>query len=132
MNNKDIGDKGESIILAEAITKGYIVSIPFGDNSKYDLVIDRGLGLEKIQVKYHTGDGEEIRAICKYNRGYDPGKYTKNDIDAIIVYDSFTKKSYYIPAEYLGEGRNTITLRLKPTKNNQEKGIVWAKDFEIW
>ena len=132
INWKTFGDIGEAIVIAEAIKKGYTVSIPFGDNKKYDLIIERNGKLEKIQVKYHSGNGIFIRVDCCYNKGYKPKKYTGKDIDAIIVYDAYTKKCYYISSEYFIEGRNGIELRLVPTKNNQEKRVNWAKDFENW
>lgn len=132
MNWKDLGDVGEAVILSEAMQKGYIVSVPFGDNGRYDLVIDRGNGLERIQIKYYTGNGERIDVSCRYNKGYKPKKYTKEDIDAIIVYDTFTKKSYYIPSALLGKGRNSISLRI--TNPKKYAGLIkfWAKDFEDW
>lgn len=40
-NKKQVGDKGEAKILSDLISRGYSVSIPFGDNDKYDLVLDK-------------------------------------------------------------------------------------------
>ena len=38
-------------------------------------------------------------------------------------------KTYLIPAnQAIG---NTMRLRLTPAKNNQEKGIKWAKEYEL-
>ena len=103
MNWKNEGDIGEAFVLAEAVKRGYPVSIPMGDNQRYDLVIERNNKLEKIQIRYHTGNGIITKITCRYNKGYDAKKYTKDDIDAIIVYDTFTKNFYYIPSEMLGE-----------------------------
>ncbi len=131
-NWKTFGDIGEAIVIAEAIKKGYTVSIPFGDNKKYDLIIERNGKLEKIQVKYHSGNGKFIIVDYRYNKGYKVKHYTKKDIDAIIVYDAYTEKCYYISSKYFAEGKRAINLRIIPTKNNQEKRVNWAKDFEKW
>ena len=53
MNSKDKGNIGESKILYEFIKRGIQVSIPFGDNARYDLIADFGGKLNKIQVKYY-------------------------------------------------------------------------------
>lgn len=40
MNTKDKGNIGEAVILAEFMKKGIPVSIPFGDNARYDLIAE--------------------------------------------------------------------------------------------
>jgi len=40
MNTKQIGDETEARIIAALIAEGHSVSVPFGDNDKYDLVLD--------------------------------------------------------------------------------------------
>lgn len=52
MNNKDKGNIGESKIIYEFAKRGVQVSIPFGDNARYDLIAEFGGKLNKIQVKY--------------------------------------------------------------------------------
>ena len=52
MNSKDKGNIGEAIILGEFVKRNIQVSIPFGDNARYDLVADFNGKLNKIQVKY--------------------------------------------------------------------------------
>lgn len=52
MNNKQKGDVAESAIIAKLISLGYIVSIPFGDNQRYDIIVDLNGYLYKVQIKY--------------------------------------------------------------------------------
>lgn len=40
MNSKNKGNIGEAIILAEFIKYGIQVSLPFGDNARYDMIAD--------------------------------------------------------------------------------------------
>lgn len=57
-NSKTVGDVSEAKVLARFIELDWSVSIPFGDNQRYDLILDRGLGLERVQVKtacYRSG-----------------------------------------------------------------------------
>lgn len=48
---KDTGDETEAKIIAALVSCGYTVSVPFGDNSKYDLITDDGDQLRRIQCK---------------------------------------------------------------------------------
>ena len=48
-NTKSVGDETEVAILHELVEAGWSVSIPFGDNDKYDLVVDDGDELYRVQ-----------------------------------------------------------------------------------
>jgi hypothetical protein len=41
MNTKNIGNIGEIKVLSKFVELGYTVYIPFGDNSKSDLVVEK-------------------------------------------------------------------------------------------
>ena len=48
---KQKGEWAEVCFLWRASTLGFIVSKPFGDNARYDFVVDAGAGLLRVQVK---------------------------------------------------------------------------------
>src|SRR5260370_37668620 len=51
-NNKTIGERSEAIIIAKFLEVGYGVLTPFGDNRRYDLVIEGADGnFYRIQCK---------------------------------------------------------------------------------
>ena len=109
------------------------MSIPFGDDCRYDLVVDRDGKLERVQCKYTESDGKTVKAKCCSTvlspNGLTKTKtyyYTSDDIDWLIVYDKYTNRCYYIPSSKL---KTRLCLRLKPSKNNQQKFINYAKDF---
>ena len=52
MNSKAKGNIGEGVVLSEFVKRGIQVSIPFGDNARYDLIAEFNGKLNKIQVKY--------------------------------------------------------------------------------
>jgi hypothetical protein len=123
-NNK--GDISEVAIMLDLIDKGYKVSIPYGHDCIYDLIVDRGNKLEKIQVKTATKDKNGLRIRCRYRVGnIKSAKYTKEDIDWIAAYDLSSKSCHYIPAEKLGDGRVTISLRT----SGKWKNCLQANDF---
>jgi hypothetical protein len=41
----------EAVILAHLIQRGDLIALPFGNNQRYDMVIDRGGALLKAQCK---------------------------------------------------------------------------------
>lgn len=44
------GNVSEGIVLSAYVNAGFVVSIPFGTGASYDLVVDAGHGLFKIQI----------------------------------------------------------------------------------
>jgi hypothetical protein len=48
------GDSAEVLLMAELVSRGLTVSIPFGHNQLYDLVVENGKSgrLLKVQVKF--------------------------------------------------------------------------------
>ncbi len=126
------GDIGEAMIIAEATKRGYQVAIPLGEDWRYDLIVLRKNRLERVQCKYTKSDGSMLVVRCRSSNNWNQIHYTSKDIDWIAVYDETTQQSYFVPSKMLGKGRSAINLRLKPTKNNQEKYIRWAKDYIKW
>jgi hypothetical protein len=130
---KKKGDIGVAVVMAEAVKRGYKVAVPLGEDWPVDLIIQRNGRLERIQCKYAMSNGAVLEARCRSSNNWSVVKYTPNDIDAIVVYDATTSKTYYVPATMLGpDGRNCISLRLVPTQNGQKKRILYARDFENW
>ena len=120
LNTKTKGDIGQLKVAGDLLMRGYTVSFPYGDNARYDLVLDRGTGLERVQVKYVTSNGQTIIVQCKSvvsvaNKLYEVRKYTESQVDWIACYDATSNCCYYIPGTKIGEGRTQINLRLEPT-----------------
>ena len=131
------GKIGLSKTITEALVRGYSVYLPFDEDEKTDLVVDRNGKLEKVQCKATTSDGKRVLAKARSTSSWSSKtkqqvKYTEKDIDWLVVYDFTSDRCYFIHSNYLGKGRNSISLRLVEPKSNQKKGIVWAKDFLEW
>src|ERR1044071_3714358 len=69
MQTYERGNCSEGIILSAYINAGLIVSIPFGTGASYDLVVDTGARLLKIQVKTAWLDGGCLRYHSQRRRG---------------------------------------------------------------
>ena len=66
-NTKQTGDVTEARIIAVLIEAGYSVSIPFGDNDRYDLVLDTGNKLRRVQCKTGWIEGDVVRQDNEQN-----------------------------------------------------------------
>jgi hypothetical protein len=65
LNHKAIGERSEAIIIARLLEVGYDVLVPFGDNLRYDLVIECAEGkLWRIQCK--TGWMDDEKSVIKF------------------------------------------------------------------
>jgi len=131
MNTKQIGDIAELEVLTYMTKLGYQISIPFGDNERYDQIWDINGYLLKIQIKAAYSDNDETIIISGRSNTRVNGKtkhkhYTKNEIDYFATY--WDGKCYLIPVE---ECNSSKKLRLVPPKNNQTKGINFAEDYEV-
>lgn len=118
--------------MARIMLDGYKVAIPVGEDWRFDLIVLKDEKLVRVQCKYVTSNGESINVPCRSSNNWSVKRYTPDEIDWIVVYDVTTDKCYYVPSSLLGTGRDCVSLRIKPPKNQQIKGIRWAKDFLTW
>ena len=72
-----------------------IVSRPVIEGCRYDLIMDEGGILSKVQVKYTSGQSHgsvRIRVAPCDCRGKKGKVYTESEVDTIAVYSSVTDK----------------------------------------
>jgi PD-(D/E)XK endonuclease len=132
---KQQGDLAELKVAVDLIERGCRLSIPFGEDSDYDLIADCEGRLHRIQVKFTESDGHRIVIRCRsYSRT--KGKirqtkyYTCETVDWIAVYDRTTDRCYYCPSRELGsQGRSTLNLRVTPARNGQQLRVRHASDY---
>lgn len=127
---KSIGNVNELYCLAKFIEMGYECSIPYGDASKYDFVVDDDGTFYRIQCKScnHpiskslTSERDlnaiQISTVCQTTNTQKTTRhsYTKDDIDYFAT--SFEGKVYIIPVEQCSTSK---ILRFSPPKGNQKK-----------
>ena len=131
MTSKQKGNLTELKCLSAFVEQGCGVSIPYGDNSKYDFIADVGKKLFKIQVKTSSSKDENaIMFSCRSTHvncsGTKNERYSSDEIDFFATY--WNNQCYLIP---VNECSVTKTLRFSPPKSGQLKGITFAKDYEL-
>jgi hypothetical protein len=118
MNTKQIGDISEVTVLAELIKRGYTASVPFGDNDPYDLIVDIGSELYRVQIKtgWIEDDCLRFKTASKTTAEGKPrmNDYDADDIDAFAVRCKDTSSLYWVPVGSAGK-KNTY-LRVESPK----------------
>jgi prevent-host-death family protein len=128
------GAIAEAAILMEAVKLGFVVLRPQVEGRRYDLIIDTGPKLLRMQCKWARRLRDVIVVHLSTSRhtphGYISTTYGPNEIDGIGVYCQELKRCYYLPIE-VAAGRRCFHLRLAPAANHQEAAINWAADYEF-
>ncbi len=131
-NTKAIGDLSELEVAIALARAGYIVSKPLGDSHRYDLVIDDGEILARVQVKTGRLTSGSIRVACCSTHAHRGGPKTRSyrgQIDYIGVFCPQTGDSYLVPETEIVD--TYMHLRVAPTVNRQDRHIRWASRYKL-
>ena len=126
------GAIAESAIVHAAVKLGIGVYLPFAEGERYDLILDVGCRLMRVQCKWAPLHGEVVVVRAYSSRrtahGLRRRTYSAAEIDAIAAYCPDLDRCYYLPGERV-VGRSEVVLRIAPSRNNQARRINWAEDF---
>ena len=136
LDSKILGNTTEMECMLEFMKLGYQVSIPFGEDSRYDFIVDINNKFYRIQCKHSSPiiDNDIVTAINfktvrqsgnKANH-WTRTKYTTDEIDYFAT--SYAGKCYLVPVEQCSSEKK---LRITLPKNGQVKGISFLKDYEL-
>ncbi len=128
------GSIAETAVIHEAVKLGIGVLKPVNDGLRYDLVLDIEERLVRVQVKWANRRADVIDVRCYSSRrsadGFVRRAYSADEIDALAAYCPQLQRCYFLPVSEF-DGQKAILLRLAPAKNNQERGIRWASEYEF-
>lgn len=134
---KIVGDRSTAMVLARLLEHYETALLPFGENQRYDLLIEDHDRFIRVQCK--TGrlrNGAIIFNACSStyhhpsNQGIRPYQHHYRDsADLFGVYCPETDGVYLVPVRDVGT--RSGSLRIQPPKNSQLRGIRWASDHEV-
>jgi len=101
------GDIATAQCIATFTRKGYDVLIPLTESAAYDVALDIGDKLIRVQVKYTSGKEVDLRNIHSNASGYVVKKSRKNCYDWLYVLKS--DGTEYLVKECL-EARRSVTF----------------------
>lgn len=131
MNTKRKGNKAEAVILSEFVKRGFPTMLPFGDNEKYDIVVEINGEFKSIQIKHGRYDNGCVKASVKHRADKDNSTTYIGKVDYIAIWCEEVNECYLLNLKtFLNKGE--AILRIEPPKNNSSiSTVVWAKDYEL-
>jgi len=129
-HSKDRGDMAEMQFMLDAAQRGFGVAKPYGDNEHYDVVVDSGGRLWRVQVKSTASThhrGFSVRSSWRTSRRQIA--YTAEDVDFLAVRIAGRGIWYVIPVRALG-GR--LTIHLYPFGSRRGSKRRFEKYREAW
>ena len=103
---KDVGDRTTLAVMLALHESGYQVSTPFGENTRYDLVLDDGERLLRVQCKTGRMRLGAVESATASSYAHHPNekptqRHYQGQIDSFAVYRRETGGVYLIPIEVL-------------------------------
>jgi hypothetical protein len=131
---KDVGDQTTLAVMFALQMAGLTVLVPFGENSRYDLVFDDGSRFASVQCK--TGRLRSGVVLFKASSSYahHPSSRVarrgyRGQVDYFGVHCADTGGVYLIPVAEVPE--SDVRLRVDPALNGQQNGVRSADDYEF-
>ena len=125
LSSKEKGNLTELQCITEFIKNGITVSIPYGNNARYDFIADMDGQLFKIQVKTprkSESDDNKFMIECETSHVVSKKtvhkKYTSNEVDFFATF--YKDNCYLIPFQ---ECSRSKTLRFVAPGNGQTQNI---------
>ena len=133
-NQKQIyGITTELMVAQKFIEQGYIVSIPYGNNSRYDMIVDTDTDCYRIQVKHASLNDNGSYTVNTSNTvsntsGNTRKYYTKEDIDFVVTI--IENQLVVIPVEMIEHSQSKIFRTVLP-QYGAKSNCILIEDFTI-
>jgi antitoxin (DNA-binding transcriptional repressor) of toxin-antitoxin stability system len=130
------GAVAEQAIVLAATKLRIPVWRPVAEHGRYDLVLEVGDRLWRVQVKWgRLGKARDVIVVhtgtCRLTpNGYVRGTYTVDEVDLFGVYCGELDRCFLLPLS-VAAGKHAVQLRLTPPLNGQRACINLADDFEF-
>ena len=129
-HTKGKGDLGVAKAHADLVGKGFVVLFPATDHAPFDLVAYASGEFYRLQVKFRSARAGAVkvhfRSMWADRNGTNVMPTDKEAIDAICIYCPETDECYYVRPSAHGA---SVTLRITPSKNGQQTGVLDAAAF---
>ena len=128
LTKKRRGEMAEAAFLHKASMLGFGVSKPWGDSEPYDLILDSGSGLWRVQVKsaYRCNENGGF-AICAHGSRRKKS-YSPKEIDVLVAYIVPEDLWYVLPVTLF---RKTKSLTLFPKPSSPSKYNVYREAWRL-
>jgi len=115
--------------LAAFAKRGFEVLVPFGDGQPYDLVVELGTSMLRVQCK-RAWPSKGCLLFNSHSTDHGQGRRSYRGLaDIFGVYFPQNDGVYLVPVHEILAVKGS--LRLEPTRNNQRRGVRFAADYKI-
>jgi len=129
-HTKNKGDLGVAKVHADLVSKGFTVLFPVTEHAPFDLVAYTDGEFHRLQVKYRSARAGAVtvkfRSMWADRNGTHTTPMDKDAIDTVCIYCPETDECYYVRP---GAHGASVTLRIAPSKNRQQAGVLSAAAF---
>ncbi|MBI1916353.1 MAG: hypothetical protein HYS12_16720 [Planctomycetes bacterium] len=130
-HTKDKGDLGVLKAQADLAAQGFMILLPLTEHAPFDLGIYRDRVFLRVQVRYractHSGClNVRLRSVWNDRHGAHRVLMNKDEVDIVCVYCPNTDECYYFDPKDINQ---SITLRVRPAGNGQQKAVRLAEDY---
>jgi hypothetical protein len=127
-NTKITGERSEAAFLHRAAGLGFGIAKPWGDSMRYDLIVDNGERLIRVQVKCtETIRTRAYETRATYTTGKTRAVYTSKDIEYLAAHVVPLDLWYIVPVDLCTEAP---MLRFYP--HRKAKKMRLEKFREAW
>jgi len=128
-NSKEKGDETKARAIHELISSGCRVSVPSGDNDKYDLIVDDGARLYRVQCKTAWQNKEETIRFNTHSQTTRDGEYHEQtyhgEIDAFLVRNPQTETMHWVGVREATDQK----MALRFDADIDHPSINWAEEY---
>jgi hypothetical protein len=126
-----VGGVVELQFMARAVRNGFKVSKPWGDSSAYDVGIESGARILRVQVK-STDCRTQYGYLCQFKPNAHSKPYTLKQVDFLAAYVIPQDVWYLIPAEVLLRGKPKKAVTLLPERPKHPERYKCEAYREAW
>lgn len=129
MNTKQKGEVSEAKVLSFLSSRDVDIFLPFGENTRSDMVILENHQPERVQIKTGNIKDGSVRFSCsKVNSNRNGSKRTnyEGEVDSFIVYCPDNDGHYYVPIE--DANKASMWLRIDESMGDNGK-VKWAENY---
>jgi hypothetical protein len=128
---KERGEWVELRFMTSALEHGFKISKPWGDSSPYDVGVESGSRILRVQVK-STDCRTQYGFLCQFKPNSHSQPYTLKQVDFFAAYVIPMDVWYLIPAAVLLAGKQRKALTLLPAEPLHPERYLYEGYREAW
>jgi hypothetical protein len=125
------GDVAESFTISKLAMQDKVSAIPNSENEPYDIIVDDGSSLRKVQIKKGRVDGDKIKATLKRSNLNSEGRkqkyYSSEEIDGFMIAVLEIEEVLWLPIEEAPKSHVTF----RTDSENSDERIKWLENYTI-